>query len=751
MKKQLSKVVLILTVLTLFMCIFSPVYASKEYEIGIADRFVCQRQAEDENFLYMLYEDKLSVINKFFGQIVSYEDAYFLNVREENGAPVYFTKKENLFSEGLMWVRKNGKAGCIDAYGNVVIDFLYDEAMEFQNAMSVVKKDGYYGVINIDNQSIIPCVYETISRHQENFAAQKNNQLIIFDAYGNILSTLGDEYQFVNMPYNGFLFVRNVALQKVQEDGSGVITTTQVPKFSDLKGYDQLFYTNYYRDLVSECEAFAEALQYGYSFINTKGEVIFEGLEAKVKVEIVSSRVQPDPYPHIAVYFTPSKFTDAGIAIVKKNGLYGIIDQDGTGIQDFAMTECWDYGDYIVGQILDTLLLMDTRGNVFFERDATQCVESFVSGGERFFILKTEETYGVIDSSGQTRVPFVYETLYLPAVYSPKSEDSLIEAQKDGRWGAIDPNNQILVPFQFDDILTAANFTYLAVVETEERQYIYEVAKQRRIPISNKAVSMKKINDKAVALETYPDMSGIPDTQGVQVLNQFGERITFPYVIRSVWRHGTDFVEINGIDGTDYLYDTDLNLIFYKKGGHIYTPENQEIGWAGLQYDRLPVPSALNEMSAGVTANGSIIYWGVFEKYAKPPAGAGTYICMQPRNPYISVNGTSRLIERDNLFFTPYIENNRVLLPLEAVCELWNADGGYDAVSRTVSIEKDGMVFTFQIDKNEMYVNQDQMIWLDTPPRMLCGKVLVPVYRIAEILGFTEVWDPVSNTVTFVK
>lgn len=60
------------------------------------------------------------------------------------------------FHAGLALVNKDGKCGFIDESGKEAIPFIYDSAKVFnENGLSMVEKDGKWGVLRINNfQSI---------------------------------------------------------------------------------------------------------------------------------------------------------------------------------------------------------------------------------------------------------------------------------------------------------------------------------------------------------------------------------------------------------------------------------------------------------------------------------------------------------------------------------------------------------------------------------------------------------------------
>lgn len=70
------------------------------------------------------------------------------------------------FPEGLLpWSEKIGsvyQAGYINAKGDPIIPFEYEETVEFAEGLARVKKNGKYGFINRHNQVVIPFIYSDV-------------------------------------------------------------------------------------------------------------------------------------------------------------------------------------------------------------------------------------------------------------------------------------------------------------------------------------------------------------------------------------------------------------------------------------------------------------------------------------------------------------------------------------------------------------------------------------------------------------
>lgn len=121
--------------------------------------------AEDENYKTTIINDKyekklngvlveLNVNDKYLRMRVGSDYKYYnLNLEE-------ITSQEALPNNTLFLKKENGKYGYVDKKGNVVVDYIYDDATE-QNSYGFVsvKKDGLWGSIDKNGKTIIEPKY----------------------------------------------------------------------------------------------------------------------------------------------------------------------------------------------------------------------------------------------------------------------------------------------------------------------------------------------------------------------------------------------------------------------------------------------------------------------------------------------------------------------------------------------------------------------------------------------------------------
>jgi len=94
----------------------------------------------------------------------------------------------------------------------------------------------------------------------------------------------------------------------------------------------------------------------------------------------------------------------------------------------------------------------------------------------------------------------------------------------------------------------------------------------------------------------------------------------------------------------------------------------------------------------------------------------------------------------------PVIINNRVLIQARPFAESMGASVIWNSLDQTVTISREGVTIFIQIDQSTAYVN-GVPIKLDSPPRLLMGRTVVPLRFIVENLGLSTTYDPKTETI----
>lgn len=120
-------------------------------------------------------------------------------------------------------------------------------------------------------------------------------------------------------------------------------------------------------------------------------------------------------------------------------------------------------------------------------------------------------------------------------------------------------------------------------------------------------------------------------------------------------------------------------------------------------------------------------------------AAQSSYVAMYVNVPVAVINGNGAAIDESSEV-SPYIKNNRAMLPVRFVAESLGAEVGWEAESRTVTVSKAEIVLSMAIGESVMYKN-GQAITLDAPAEIAFSRTMVPVRAVAEGLDMNVVWN----------
>lgn len=108
------------------------------------------------------------------------------------------------------------------------------------------------------------------------------------------------------------------------------------------------------------------------------------------------------------------------------------------------------------------------------------------------------------------------------------------------------------------------------------------------------------------------------------------------------------------------------------------------------------------------------------------------------------------IINGNNLSFEqpPIIENGRVLVPVRETFEALGVELQWIPEAQKVLATKDNKNISLTIGSNQMYIDDETLIELDTPAKILENKTLVPLRAVSEAFDATVQWDENTKTAT---
>lgn len=318
------------------------------------------------------------------------------------------------------YVVKNGKWGCIDSFGNVVIDIIYDGLDKFDNlGRARVVKDDMMGIIDCGGRIIIPVAYDYVHP----FGNLDVTVAQVGDKYG-VLSSKGD----IVVPFEyDYLHSFNDAQTAVAyKDGKFGLISVSGEAITEFK-YD------YMEDFNNNL---ALAYDDGYGYIDHNGNEVIECVHDEVKQGTALS------------------------VFLKKDGKWALFSPAGHQYTGFSFENA---GAFSNG--LSAVSVMTDYGEAYgYVNDSGDVIIPFKYNQAQQFkygkaIVRTGSYSGIIDVEGNEVIPFVYTG------FNPSYDYGVIAAaDENGKWGLISLTNDKLSEFEYDYIFEFEN-GYAPVLE----------------------------------------------------------------------------------------------------------------------------------------------------------------------------------------------------------------------------------------------------------------------------------------------
>ncbi|MCU0445892.1 MAG: WG repeat-containing protein [Microscillaceae bacterium] len=315
------------------------------------------------------------------------------------------------FANDRVWAMKDGKMGYLDPKGQIAIPFGYESGGSFSENRAWVIQNGKRGFIDPNGKAITPLKYEGTRNFSNGMAWVLNNALV----------------GFVNLEGKEVIPLQYTGAWDFSEDLAGAISGGKVgfidktgnwvirPQFDDIDS--------------SFVNGVAKVKQNGISFfINRQGQKVSENINN-------TTTSQSGKYDTKSPYML-------GVAIVSKNGKYGLINENEHEITilKYDFIDAFSQG-----------LAAFRRGGLwgYLNKSGEEVIKAeFVRAypfSEGLAMVQVGEKYGFINLQGK---------LIIPAIYSQAGSfrEGLARAQLNNRrFGYITPQGGIAIPFTFQE------------------------------------------------------------------------------------------------------------------------------------------------------------------------------------------------------------------------------------------------------------------------------------------------------------
>jgi len=397
----------------------------------------------------------------------------------ENGVRIYDDEMDKIindYSRGIIIVEKGQKKGAYLPRTKQKIDIDYSSIICDGTRFIELKKNNLSGMVDYKLNQILPLEYDDIQvmGMQTAFKITKNKKQGWASAKGEILiPAMYDEIDDFNMFLSDSESFKDLFKVK-NNDLTGVINLSNKEILPI--AFEVIFERN--------------------SFICGKTKEGKFGLYKKDGSVILKPEYN---------FIYESENQNSKLLFALKNGTYTISGNDGKTIYDKTIKK---YGyllnEYnLVCPFFDTdksfLLLQDIKNKygVYDEINQKQCLPQIYNSikqklpveNKTYFIVSTNNKFGIVDDKNTTIIPFVYDDLSFDLANPYISNEVILPAKKNGKWGLISLKNKVWV-----------NFDYQYIEKINGERNIFKAKIKNKYKIINE-------NGKALCLDSFDDVA----------------------------------------------------------------------------------------------------------------------------------------------------------------------------------------------------------------------------------------------------
>jgi WG containing repeat len=357
----------------------------------------------------------------------------------------YIERFENNRAEAGNLFKGKMKRGLIDFNGNIVVPFMYDYIYTSENENWVVEIGEQYGMINKNNKIIIPIKYQYVTEANENIIIVKEN-----NKYGFI----GEDGKAITK--NIYKEVERFYEKKaavVLEDNSGTIINVEGKEmfkplkniqFKDIKkGLFKVYnivtkksgvYNENGREIIP---LIYDEIELGDDYIKVKKNNKYGTLDRENNIKI--------PLEYNEIYYRNNNQF-----ICTKQKLYAVINNKNETIipLNYNHIEMVDEKYFFARALDSTTGVMDLNGKeilpVEYKIYGNCNGKIFASKKDIFYIINLEDIENKIEINiDQFKTKHASWYFY---------NDCSLVAIKNNKYGIVDIDNNIVIPFEYDDV-----------------------------------------------------------------------------------------------------------------------------------------------------------------------------------------------------------------------------------------------------------------------------------------------------------
>ena len=398
------------------------------------------------------------------------------------------------FEKSVLKYKKNGKYGIIDLEGNEITEPIYDDisAVSYKEGMLLVKQGEKYGVINMNGIQVIDNEYDNIA--VDNYYNVNSK----YEKTGFIVCKREDSgYRYGYINYKG---------DKVLDN-----EYTEIERVTEMEDDDNIYLVAYKDGQAGLLKNKKEILNYEYENItyNSYNDVFVIQRNGKQGVADREGKVKIEPK------YTEMSFGGIYLNVIE-DGTNKVIDLNGNEVTDgYIYRMPTTDGNYSIVYGEDEIYkIIDNNGNIVVDKSYTYIEEL----GNNYYIVASYNNNGIIDLSGRSLVDLRYSSIF------KLDNTNLLQANisSTNTVSLINNNMQVVATMENAGIEVEDNYVRL-YSETDNRYFDFsgnELTAQELFPNNN--LYAKKINDKWGFVDKDGNVKVQNEYDMVTDLNEYG-------------------------------------------------------------------------------------------------------------------------------------------------------------------------------------------------------------------------------------
>ena len=398
------------------------------------------------------------------------------------------------FEKSVLKYKKNGKYGIIDLEGNEITEPIYDDisAMSYKEGMLLVKQGEKYGVINMNGIQVIDTEYDNIA--VDNYYNVNSK----YEKTGFIVCKREDSgYRYGYINYKG---------DKVLDN-----EYTEIERVTEMEDDDNIYLVAYKDGQAGLLKNKKEILNYEYENItyNSYNDVFVVQRNGKQGVVDREGNVKIEPK------YTEMSFGGIYLNVIE-DGTNKVIDLNGNEVTDgYIYRMPTTDGNYSIVYGEDEIYkIIDNNGNIVVDKSYTYIEEL----GNNYYIVASYNNNGIIDLSGKSLVDLRYSSIF------KLDNTNLLQANisSTNTVSLINNNMQVVATMENAGIEVEDNYVRL-YSETDNRYFDFsgnELTAQELFQNNN--LYAKKINDKWGFVDKDGNVKVQNEYDMVTDLNEYG-------------------------------------------------------------------------------------------------------------------------------------------------------------------------------------------------------------------------------------